>query len=61
MMSWSACLPHSATDQLGPPLSARPTASYTISWDSIHSFIVRFGLGFKGGEPQSQFALDTLA
>lgn len=35
MMSWSACLLRSATDQLGPHQSARPTASYTISWDII--------------------------
>ncbi|MPL74757.1 hypothetical protein SDC9_20574 [bioreactor metagenome] len=35
MMPWSACLLRSATDQLGPHQSARPTASYTISWDSI--------------------------
>lgn len=35
MMSWSACLLRSATDLLGPHQSARPAASYTISWDSI--------------------------
>lgn len=35
MMSWSACLPRSATDLLGPHLSARSAASYTISWDII--------------------------
>ncbi len=35
MMSWSACLRRNATDLLGPHQSARPTASYTTSWDSI--------------------------
>ena len=37
MMSWSACLQRSATDQLDPPVSARPVASYTISWDTIRN------------------------
>lgn len=32
MISPSACLPRSATDQLGPPVSPRPAASYTTSW-----------------------------
>ena len=36
MMSWSACLLRSETDQLGPLESARPAASYTISWDIIY-------------------------
>ncbi len=40
MMSWSACLLLSATDQLGPHQSARPNASYTISWDIIESSVV---------------------
>ncbi len=35
MMSLSACLPRSATDQLGPHQSARPATSYTMSWDII--------------------------
>lgn len=35
MMSWSACLLRSVTDQLGPYQSARRGASYTISWDII--------------------------
>lgn len=35
-MIWlSACLLHRATDQIGPPKSARPVRSYTISRDSI--------------------------
>ena len=36
-MSWSACLLRSATDQLGPHQSARPTANYTIRRDIINS------------------------
>jgi hypothetical protein len=35
MMSSSARLLRSETDQLGPHQSARPAASYTISWDII--------------------------
>ncbi len=38
MISLSACLQRRATDQLGPPESARPTASYTTSWDIIHDY-----------------------
>ncbi len=34
-MSLSACLLRSATDKLGPPVSARPIVSYTICWDII--------------------------
>lgn len=36
MISQSACLPRSATDQLGTPGSARPAASYTIRWGTIY-------------------------
>ena len=35
MMSWSACLRRSATDKLGPPVTAKPIVSYTTSWDII--------------------------
>ena len=35
MMSSSVCLPRSATDNLGLPVSTRPAMSYTISWDII--------------------------
>lgn len=35
MISRSACLPRSSTDQIGPPLSARPTVSYTTLLDTI--------------------------
>lgn len=35
MMSWSACLQRSATDKLGPPVSARPVVSYTTPRDII--------------------------
>ena len=41
MMSWSACLQRSATDQLDPPVSARPVASYTISWDTIQILVAK--------------------
>ena len=33
MMFWSACLRRSATDKLGPPVSARPVTSYTTAID----------------------------
>jgi hypothetical protein len=36
-MSWSACLPRSPTDLLGPHQSERPAASYTMSWDIIRT------------------------
>ena len=36
MISLSACLQRSATDLLGPPVSARPAASYTIPWDTTN-------------------------
>ncbi len=32
----SACLPRSATDQLGPLISARPAVNYTTRWGTIH-------------------------
>lgn len=35
MISPSACLPRSATDQLDPLPSTRPAVSYTIRWDVI--------------------------
>ena len=38
MISLSACLPRSATDQLGTPVNARYVASYTISRDTIFRF-----------------------
>ncbi len=35
MMSWLACLQHSATDKLGRPVSARAVVSYTTPRDII--------------------------
>ena len=35
MISPSACLPRSATDQLDPLPSTRPAVSYTTTWDTI--------------------------
>ena len=37
MISMSACLQRRATDQLGPPMSARPMKSYTTSRDIIRA------------------------
>lgn len=36
-LSPSACLPRSATDQLGPPMSASHAVSYTIRWGTIRN------------------------
>ena len=59
MMAWSACLQRSETDKLGPPVSARPVVSYTISWDIIRSRIAawqRRGEGCPGIDPVDQFS-----
>lgn len=53
MMSWSACLQRSATDKLGPPVSARPVVSYTISRDIIIVFR-RVGVDTDGRRPVTE-------
>ncbi|MFQ8434037.1 hypothetical protein, partial [Amaricoccus sp. W119] len=40
MISPSACLPRSATDLLGPLMSARPAVSYTTRWGTIRSELI---------------------
>ena len=55
MMSWLACLQRSATDKLGPPVSARAVVSYTTprdiitasaqTVDSIHADVTAGGVG----------------
>ena len=55
MMSWLACLQRSATDKLGPPVSARAVVSYTTPRDII------LGLGLAACQKGMSVSFTTAA